>query len=134
VEFSAALNTLFDNAIADDVFQFNALNPATAGSQQVVNLSTIEALFLNGSVNDGVTTANLSSANAVAAEFNSEFAITAGAGEATLLLINDTTGNSAAIWQYVETGATAEIQIAELSMIALITANATVNMGDLALV
>ena len=70
----------------------------------------------------------------MAGEFNAEFAITAASGEATLLVINDTNANNAAVWQYVEDGATAEIQATELTLIALINANATVNTGSFDLV
>ena len=48
--------------------------------------------------------ANLDSAAAVSTEFNAEFALTAANGEATLLVINDTNANSAAVWQWIQAG------------------------------
>jgi hypothetical protein len=88
---------------------------------------------VSGANNEGVIGANLDNAAAVATEFNAEFAMNAANGEATLLVINDTNGNDAAVWQYLENGG-AEIQAAELTLIAIINANATVNTGDFALV
>ena len=85
-----------------------------------------EALILDGANGEGVTNANLGSAAAVAAEFNAEFAITAAAGESTMLVINDTNGDSASVWQYLENGTTAEIQVGELTLIVTINANATI--------
>ena len=133
IQFGSALNTLFDNATFDDMFQFAPGN-GLDNDNAAVNLGSVEALFLNGANGEGVTNANLSIAASVATEFNLEFAITAAMGEATLLVINDTTANSAAVWQYVENGTTAEIEATELTLIAIINANATVNTGSFDLV
>ncbi len=132
VDFGGALNTLFDDLGNNDNFTFNAANAAGNNSNQAVNLNnTIEALILDGSANSGVTTANLGVAGAVATEFNAEFAMTAANGEETLLVINDTAGNSAAIWQWVQTaGGTAEIDVNELALIGIVNANATVGTGS----
>jgi hypothetical protein len=136
VQFGLALNTLFDNGTNNDVFLFNTANAAGDATNQAVNLATIEALILDGTANNGVTSAQLNDATAVANEFNAEFAITAGVNQATLLVINDTNAGSniASVWQYVETGAVAEIQAGELTLIALINANATVQTADFAFV
>jgi len=130
VQFSDSLNTLFDDGTNDDNISF-VTSGAANNSNTAVNLNGVnEALFLTGAVNDGVTTANLGIAAAVATEFNAEFAITAANGEATLLVINDTNGNSAAMWQWVQNttaaGQTAEIDVGELTLIGVINANATV--------
>jgi hypothetical protein len=60
--------------------------------------TTFEALYLNGTSNEGVNNNQLGIASSIAAEFNQEFAITAADGESTLLVINDLNGNSAAVW------------------------------------
>ena len=133
VEFGGALNTLFDDGTTNDVFQFVSGNGANGGNTAANLNGTVEALFLSGANSEGVTTANLGNAAAVATEFNAEFTMIAANGEATLLVINDTNGNSAAVWQYVENGG-AEIQAAELTLIAIINANATVNTTDFAFV
>lgn len=65
---------------------------------------------------------NLGNAAAIVAEFNSEFNITASMGQDALLVINDTDSSSFALWQYVEAGG-AEIQVAELSLIGIFSAN-----------
>ena len=69
----------------------------------------------------------------MANEFNSEFALTAANGEFTLLVINDTGGNSAALWQWTQSGG-GEITAAELTLIALINANSTLQTDNLGLV
>ena len=108
VQFTGALNTLFDDATNDDTFTWasgNGINNDNAA----VNLNTVEALYLGGTNNEGVANASLGSASLVAAEFNSEFAITASNGQDALLVINDTDANSFAVWQYVESTGGAEI-------------------------
>ncbi len=134
VEFSGLLNTLFDNGLNVNIFQFNVLNAAGNNTNQAVNLATIEALFLDGSANNGVNNANLANAASVAAEFNAEFAITSTVGQATLLVINATNSDNATVWQYVENGTTAEIQAGELTLIGTINANANVSATDFAFV
>jgi Ca2+-binding RTX toxin-like protein len=127
VEFTSALNTLFDDGTNDNNIAFVTDNN-TNNDNVAVNLNgTIEALFLDGANTEGVTNANLGVAAQVAAEFNAEFAITAADGEATILVVNDTNGNSASIWQWVQTaGGTAEIDVNELALIGIVNANATV--------
>ena len=84
IQFGSALNTLFDNANPDDMFQFASGN-GLDNDNAAVNLGSFEALFL-GTNGEGVTNGNLSNAVSVATEFNLEFAITAAMGEATLLV------------------------------------------------
>jgi hypothetical protein len=118
VQFTGALNTLFDDVTNDDTFTFasgNGINNDNAA----VNLNTVEALYLGGTNNEGVANASLGSASLVAGEFNNEFAITASNGQDALLIINDTDGNSFAVWQYAESTGGAEIAASELSLIGI---------------
>jgi hypothetical protein len=128
VEFvSPALLALFDDgtALPDGIVSW-VTGDGTNNNNVAVNLDgTIEALFLDGANTEGVTNANLTSAATVAAEFNAEFALTAANGEATLLVINDTNGNSAALWRWVQAGG-GEMAGSELTRIGMINANATV--------
>jgi hypothetical protein len=122
VQFTGALNTLFDDVTNDDTFTFasgNGINNDNAA----VNLNTVEALYLGGTNNEGVANASLGSASLVAGEFNNEFAITSSNGQDALLVINDTDGSSFAVWQYVESTGGAEISAAELSLIGIFNAN-----------
>jgi hypothetical protein len=98
-----------------------------------VNLTTtIEALLLN-TLNEGVVTADLSNATAVAAEFNREFAITSVVGDDALLVIKATDSNNFSVWQYIEAG-TAEIQANELTLIAVFSANSPVDTSYFAFI
>jgi Ca2+-binding RTX toxin-like protein len=134
LQFGAALNALFDNATNDDIFQF-ASGDGINNNNAAVNVGSVEALFLSGAANEGVANGSLNTAGTVATEFNNEFAITAALGEATLLVINDTNSNSASVWQWTQgAGGTAEVDAAELSLIARIDANATVTTGSFDLV
>ena len=126
VDFGGALNALFDDGTNNDNFAFVTGNGANGGNTAVDLNGATEALILDGANGEGVANANLGSAAAVATEFNAEFAITAAAGEATVLVVNDTNGNSASVWQYLEDGVTAEIQVGELTLIVTVNANATV--------
>ncbi|MEQ1609907.1 MAG: peroxidase family protein [Hyphomonadaceae bacterium] len=130
IRFEGALNTLFDNGTNNDVFAFASGNGANGGNT-AANLSTIEALILSGAGGEGVTNANLTNAALVAAEFNSEFALTAVDGESTLLVINDTDVGSDrfAVWQWTQAGGL-EMTAAELTLIGVFTANATVTSAD----
>ncbi len=138
VEFTGALNTAYDDKTLDDNFQFASDND-TDNDNQTANLTlTFEALFLDGLNSEGVSNADLDDATAVAAEFSAEFAITAGIGEDALLVINDTDGNSFALWQFVEdtgaAGGAGEISAGELSLIGFFSGNGTVLTGNLDLI
>ena len=131
IEFTGTLNTAYDDIGAgDDNFSF-ATDNNVDNDNQAVNLdTTTEALFIDGSNNEGVTNANLGNTTIVAAEFNAEFAITASVGQDALLVVNDTDSNSFAVWQYVEDGTTAEIQVSELALIGVFNANAAASTGN----
>jgi FtsP/CotA-like multicopper oxidase with cupredoxin domain/Ca2+-binding RTX toxin-like protein len=130
IVFVGALQTLFDNGTVDGNIAWFTGNGSNGGNTPV-DLAVFEALFLNGANGEGVSSANLTNAAAVAAEFNAEFNLTAANGEATLLVINDTNifGNSAAVWQWVQAGG-GEMSAGELSLIAVIHANATVTRSS----
>ena len=129
VQFTGALNTLFDDVTNDDIFTFASGNGIN-NDNVAVNLNTVEALYLSGTNNEGVANANLGSASVVAAEFNNEFAITSSNGQDALLVINDTDGNSFAVWQYVESTGGAEIAAAELTLIGIFNANGTATTSE----
>ena len=84
-----------------------------------------------GNNNEGVTSANLTNATAVAAEFNSEFNIIANPGQDAVLVINDTNGNNFAVWEYTENGTTPEIQTNELRLIGLFNSNGAILTGNI---
>jgi hypothetical protein len=129
VEFAGALNTLFDDGTNDDNFAF-VTDDNVNDNKAAVNLNgTVEALFLDGANGEGVANASLLDALLVATEFNNEFAITAANAEATLLVINDTNGNSAAVWQWVQAGG-GEISPAELTLVGIVNANVTISTGS----
>ncbi|MDM0026337.1 peroxidase family protein [Variovorax saccharolyticus] len=133
IEFAGALNTAWDDGNSDDNFLFASGN----GGAGTVNVTigqanaNVEALLLSGAVAaEGVTTANLGNAAAVATAFNNEFVITAANGEDALLVINDTGGgNSFSVWQWVQAGG-GEITAGELTHIGTFTANATVTADN----
>lgn len=124
VEFGGALNTSLDDKTLDDNFTFISGNGG-AGTVNANLNTTGEALLLTGANGEGVTTANLGNAAAVATAFNNEFVITAADGEDALLVINDTNNNSFAVWHWVQAGG-GETSAAELTLVGTFTANATV--------
>ena len=131
IEFSGALNTLFDDGTVDDIVNFFTGNGANGGNI-AVNLAVIEALFLDGNNGEGVSSSgsnSLDNAGDVATEFNAEFNLTAANGESTLLVINDTNANSAAVWQWVQARG-GEISSGELTLIGIVNANATITIGS----
>jgi hypothetical protein len=129
IKFGGELNVLFDDGTNDDAFTFVSGNGVNGGDTPVnLNLTT-EGLYLNGLNTEGVATGDLTSAAAVATEFNAEFAMTAADGEATLLVINDTNSDSAAVWQWIQAGG-GEITAGELTRIATVTANATITTAS----
>ncbi|MGY6215068.1 ELWxxDGT repeat protein [Methylolobus aquaticus] len=137
IDFTGALRALLDT---NGNGTLSVSNSATENnSNTAANLATIEALYLRGSANDGVSTANLTSAAAVATEFNAEFNLTVTGGEQTMLLINDNTAGShqAALWLYTEatagTSLNNPISAAELTLVGVIEANAPVLMSQIAL-
>jgi len=138
IDLTGALRALLDT---DGNGTLSFRNSETANnSNTAANLASIEALYLRGSGNDGVSTANLTNAAAVAAEFNAEFNLTVTQGEQTLLLLNDNTGGShqSALWLYTEaspgTSLDNPISATELTLVGVIEANAPVLMSQIALI
>ena len=135
---SAARSTpLFDDGQNNDTILFGSGNGG-AGAVTVLigeNNLDIEALYLSGDNGEGVTGINLGNAAQVAAAFNNEFNITAGNGEDALLVINDTDGNSFAVWRWLQAGG-GEIDAAgtELALIGIFNGNATVTTNSFAFV
>jgi Ca2+-binding RTX toxin-like protein len=133
VQLTGVLNTLFDDGTDDDNFTFVSGDGVNGGDTAVDLNGVNEALFLSGVNGEGVTSGganNLDNATAVANEFNAEFALTAVDGEATLLVINDTDANDAAVWQWIQAGG-GEITAGELTLIGYINnANATVTTAS----
>jgi hypothetical protein len=127
VRFSGTLNTAYDDGNSNDNFLFATGNGVAGAVNATVGQGNleIEALLLTGAGGEGVTAANLGNAGLVSAAFNTEFNITAGAGEDALLVINDTDGNNFALWQWIQAGG-GETAAAELSLIGIFQANATV--------
>ncbi|MDB5745134.1 MAG: hypothetical protein JWR68_3449 [Polaromonas sp.] len=131
VEFGGALNTAWDDGSDDNNLQFATGNGGGGTVNATVGQANgnIEALLLTGAGSEGVTTANLGNAAAVSAAFNSEFVITAGNGEDALLVVNDTTGDSFSVWQWIQAGG-GETSAAEITLIGIFTANATVTADN----
>lgn len=129
IKFGGELNVLFDDGTNDDIFTFVSGNGVNGGDTVVDLNATTEGLYLNGANTEGVATVDLTNAQAVATEFNAEFAMTAADGEATLLVINDTNANSAAVWQWIQAGG-GEITAGELTLIAKVTANTTITTAS----
>jgi Ca2+-binding RTX toxin-like protein len=133
VAFGAALNTAYDDGSANDSFLFATGNGGTGSVTVTIGQgeTDIEALFLGGGIAaEGVSTANLGSAAAVATAFNNEFNITAANGEDALLVINDTNGgNSFALWHWMQANG-GEIAATELTRVGTFTANATVTTDN----
>lgn len=130
IQFGGALRALFDDGTADGILTFVTGNGVNGGNTPVDLNGTVEALLLGGTNGEGVGTGALNNAAAVAGEFNAEFGITAAAGEAALLVINDTNANSFSVWQYVESGTGLEIQAAELTRIGTFSANGNVTAAS----
>jgi hypothetical protein len=131
VEFGGALNTAWDDGNSNDNFLFATGNGGAGAVGAVVGQGNtdIEALMLTGAGGEGVTAANLGNAALVSAAFNNEFTITAANGEDALLVINDTDGNSFALWQWIQAGG-GETAAAEMTLVGVFTANATVTAGN----
>ncbi len=127
VGFTGALNTAFDDGNNNNDFLFASGNGGAGTVTVTVGQANnqAEALMLTGANNEGVANTNLSNAALVAAAFNAEFVITAANGEDALLVINDTNGNSASMWQWVQAAGGA-ISADELTYIGTINANATI--------
>ena len=116
----SSLSTAF-NDIGTNFFFDAGYSSSNASTGVAADLdTTYEGLVMTGGVHDGIATASLTDAAAVAAAFNSEFAITASSGQDALLIIHDVAGTKFSAWQYVEGGG-AEIQAGELTLIALVS-------------
>jgi Ca2+-binding RTX toxin-like protein len=131
VDFLGALNTAYDDGLNNNNFLFVSGNGAAGAVTVTVGQAdaNAEALILTGANGEGVTTANLGSAAAVATAFNNEFAITAANGEDAVLVVNDTNGNSFSVWQWIQAGG-GETAAGELTLIGIFTANATVTTAS----
>ena len=103
--------------------------PGPSPRLSVKGNANAEALRLTGVNDEGVTSATLGSAAAVATAFNKEFAITAANGEDALLLVNDTNGNSFSAWQWIQARG-GETSGSELTLIGTFVSNATVGTAS----
>ena len=142
IEFASTLNTAWDDGKNDNNFTFavgDGVENSSVTAHVGQNDRNIEALLLTGTNGEGVTTANLGNAAAVALAFNAEFNILGSgsgattAGEDALLVINDTDGNSFALWQWIQSGAAgqnAEIDANELTYIGTFACNGTVGAAN----
>jgi len=132
-EFGGALNTAYDDGNNNNAVLFASGNGGAGTVTVTVGQANAhaEALYLSGANGEGVTNADLTDAALVAAAFNAEFNITAANNEDALLVINDTNGNSASIWQWIQTaGGGAEVDANELTLIGTVTANGTVTTAS----
>ncbi len=127
VDFGGALNTAWDDGNNNNNLLFASGNGGGGAVNATVGQAdaNIEALLLTGAGGEGVTTANLGNAGLVATAFNNEFNITASNGEDALLVVNDTNGNSFALYQWIQAGG-GELAAGELTLIGIFTSNATV--------
>ncbi len=72
--------------------------------QKIVSLDSVEGLHLNGSLGQGVTSADLENATQVANAFNVKFSIMSpSANKDAVPVNNDTDANNFPVWQYQET-------------------------------
>jgi Ca2+-binding RTX toxin-like protein len=132
VEFTGALNAAYDDGNNNDNFLFVVGN----GGAGAVNATFgqgdthAEGALLLGAASEGVASASLNNAAAVSAAFNAEFNITAANGEDVLLVINDTNANNFSVWQWIQAGG-GEVSEAELTLVGVFAANATVTAGNL---
>ncbi len=130
IEFGGALNTALDDGSSNDNFLFAGSNGG-AGTVSITvgqGNSHAEGLLLTGTSGEGVLNASLTDAAGVAAAFNAEFNITAANGEDALLVINDTDGNSASLWYWVQSG-NGEVSASEITLVGVVNANAALNSG-----
>ncbi len=97
----------------------------------MISLDSVEALYLNGSADQGVSNANLLDATQVANAFNAEFTVIAGiTNNDAVLVINDTDGNDFTVWEFQESGAQSGVQASELTLMARFHSNSTVTTGQ----
>jgi VCBS repeat-containing protein len=130
IEFTGTLNTAYDDIGAgNDNFTWAIGNGINNGSTAANIGSTVEGLFLSGSNGEGVASTDLGNAALVAAEFNSEFAIS-GSGDAVLVINSTDSTHDFAIWQYNESSGS-EISAGELTLIGTFHANVAVLTGNL---
>lgn len=114
------LATMLDD-IDTNAFLDQRFSSGTSATGIAADLdTTYEGLVMTGGVHDGIATASLTDAAAVAAAFNTEFAITASVGQDAVLIIHEFAMTRFSAWQYVEGGG-AEIQAGELTLIALVS-------------
>ncbi|MEK7760183.1 MAG: peroxidase family protein [Nitrospirota bacterium] len=135
VEFGGVLNALLDDGTNDDTILF--VTGDGDGNADNTNVDVgddntdAEALLLTGENGEGVTTGNLGNAGLVATAFNNEFNFTdAGNGEDLLLVINDTNNTSFSAWRWIQADNDASVDAAELTLIGVFSANATVTTAS----
>ena len=134
IDFLGALNTAYDDGLANDNFLFAQ---GTAGAPTTTAIvgqadTEVEALLLVS----GVTTANLGNNGVVSAAFNAEFNLftTGGVnpvanGEDALLVVDASDGNGFSVWQWIQAGG-GETAAGELTLIATVAGNATVTTAS----
>jgi Ca2+-binding RTX toxin-like protein len=133
IQLGGALRTALDDASVNGALSWGQGNRA-AGSVAVTVGSAAgnaEALYLSGVGGEGVVSADVANAAAVAAAFNAELDIAATDGQDALIVVNDTDANKFSVWLWTQANG-GEIDAAELQLIGVVTSNTTVTTSSFA--
>jgi hypothetical protein len=133
VLISSSLKTAYADG-GDGTLNLFAASDNDAAAKETVNLTaanTAEGLFVDETQNGTFVSGDLTDLTKVATLFDSTFTLTSADGEDALLVLESDTAGTFGLYHFVDTAtATNTVDAAELSILAIITANDVV-VGDI---
>ena len=133
VLISGSLKTAYADG-GDGTLNLFAASDNDAAAKETVNLTaanTAEGLFVDETQNGTFVSGDLTDLTKVATLFDSTFTLTSADGEDALLVLESDTAGTFGLYHFVDTAtATNTVDAAELSILAIITANDVV-VGDI---
>ena len=130
---SGTLKTAYADG-GDGTLNLFAASDNDAAAKETVNLTaanTAEGLFVDETQNGTFVSGDLADLTKVATLFDSTFTLTSADGEDALLVLESDTAGTFGLYHFVDTAtATNTVDAAELSILAIITANDVV-VGDI---
>jgi len=134
IRVTGALATALDDITDNTALAFvtTGINDGNTGAAVAASVTASNEMLILTSANSGVTTANLGDVSVVATALETQITLTAATGDDALVIVTASdAATKAAVYLYVETGGTAnQFDVADLTLLGIITSDAQVVAGD----
>jgi len=127
---ATALDDITDNTAL--AFVTTGINDGDTTAAVAASVTATNEMLILTSANSGVATADLGDVSVVATALEAQITLTAATGDDALVIVTASdAATKAAVYLYVETGGTAnQFDVADLTLLGIITSDAQVVAGD----